>query len=271
MDQMIIPLTAETVKPKDHWITKANALVEGHYRLTLIQQRMVLTMASLVQPGDEDFKSYRLDIKHFASILGGNNHDYREMVASVHGLMEKVITIFIGEKEFLKTHWVQNARGLITGGSYVDVTFDPELKPFLLHLKERFTTYKLENVIKLKSIYSIRIYELLKQYQAVGKRTITIEKLRGMLGISAKEYRLYGDFKRKVILVAHKEINERTDLSFEFKEIKLGRKVNEIEFTIEIKKTAPADNGDKKKPVPLAALSNEELCRLYQGKGDATA
>jgi plasmid replication initiation protein len=91
--------------------------------------------------------------------------------------------------------------------------------------------------MRLRSVYSIRIYELLKQYQRIGKITITIDGLRSMLGIEPKEYHLYGDFKRFVILVAHKEINEKTDISFEFREKKLGRKVNEIEFIINRKET----------------------------------
>ncbi len=112
------------------------------------------------------------------------------------------------------------------------------MKPFLLRLKERFTTYKLNNVMKLRSIYSIRIYELLKQYQSIGKRTITIESLRKMLGIEPDEYKTYNNLKRKVIMVAHKEVNEKTDICFDYKEIKLSRKVNEIEFIVQKKAAA---------------------------------
>jgi plasmid replication initiation protein len=275
----LIQINAETVKPAEHWVTKSNSLVEGHYRLTMIQQKIVLTMASLVQPEDEDFKWYRLDVKHFAEILGGNNHDYREMVASVHNLMERVVTIYVNDVEYLKTHWVQKAKGLITGGNYVDVSFDPDLKSFFLHLKEQFTTYKLKNVMQLKSSYSIRIYELLKQYQAIGRRTITISRLREMLGITPKEYTLYGDFKRKVLLVAHKEVNEKTDISFDYRETKLSRKVNELEFTITKKgvpdrscKAAPAasmkDKAEarEKKRVEeyMEKLTSEERERLTQ-------
>jgi len=92
--------------------------------------------------------------------------------------------------------------------------------------------------MKLRSIYSIRIYELLKQYQSIGKRTITIESLRKMLGIEPDEYKTYNNLKRKVIMVAHKEVNEKTDICFDYKEIKLSRKVNEIEFIVQKKAAA---------------------------------
>lgn len=260
---MLIPMNKETIKPIDHWVTKANALVEANYRLSLIQQKIVITMASLVQPEDEDFKWYRLNIRHFAEILGSNNHDYREMVASVHNLMERVVTIFLGGETYLKTHWIQSAQYTISGG-YVDVSFEPKLKPFFLHLKEKFTTYKLNNVTQLKSSYSIRIYELLKQYQGIGKRVVTIAKLRDMLGIEPKEYHLYGDFKRYVLQVAHKEINEKTDILFEFKEIKLSRKVNELEFTI-TKKATP----EKPCKTPVTAFVEDKAAAKLKKKIDA--
>jgi len=259
VEQMLIPIEVESLKPQDYWVTKANALVEANYRLTLIQQRIVLVMASQVQPDDEDFKWYRLNVQDFMEILGINNHNlYREMLAAIRELMKRLVTIPLGDDLYLETHWINDALFRV-GAGYMDVAFSPKLKPFFLHLKERFTTYKLKNVMQLKSSYSIRIYELLKQYQGIGKRTITIDSLRKMLGIELKEYSLYGDFKRKVILVAHREINEKTDILFEYREIKLGRKVNELEFTI-TKKTPPAQ--------PDKAALKKEKERKHQERED---
>jgi len=233
----LVSIDSEKVKPGDYWVTKANSLIEANYRLSLVQQRVILIMASMVQPDDEDFKWYRIRANDFMKVTGTHSHNlYQEMVSSIHNLMEKVITISINEKIILKTHWINDALYRV-GAGYVDVAFSPNLKPFLLHLKERFTSYRLENVIQLKSSYSIRIYELLKQYQSIGRRAVTIELLRKMLGIDSNEYKTYNNLKRKVLMVAHKEINEKTDLCFEFREIKLGRKVNEIEFVINKKET----------------------------------
>jgi len=227
------------VKPAEYSVTKANTLIEANYRLSLTQQRIVLLLASLVQPDDKDFKTYRIYVKDLMDILDINrSHLYEQMIVMIRNLMKIVVTINLGDGKYLDTHWIDGQKYEI-GGGYSDITFHPELKPFFLCLKERFTTYKLENVMRLKSIYSIRIYELLKQYQSIGKRTITIENLRKMLGILPKEYKTYNNLKRKVIEVAHKEINEKTDISFEFREIKHIRRVVELEFTI-AKKEAPS-------------------------------
>src|SRR5690606_36842431 len=113
--------------------------------------------------------------------------------------------------------------------------FHPNLKDFFLELKEKFTTYQLENVVRLNSVYSIRIYELLKQYERLKKREFPLEELRSVLGIEPTKYKQYGHFKSKVLLGAQNEINKKTDIQFDFNEFKSGRKVIGIEFIINSK------------------------------------
>lgn len=50
--------------------------------------------------------------------------------------------------------------------------------------------------------------------------------------IVKEEYPLYANFKSRVILTAQKELKQKTDIYFSFKEIKQGRKVVAIEFEI---------------------------------------
>ena len=85
------------------------------------------------------------------------------------------------------------------------------------------------------------MFEILKQYEKIKKRTIVLEDLRKMVGsteidskgnITKYDYDEYSNFKKKVILVAQKELKQKTDIYFEFKEIKQGRKVVAIEFYI---------------------------------------
>jgi hypothetical protein len=99
--------------------------------------------------------------------------------------------------------------------------------------------------MQLKSSFSIRIYELLKQYENFKERSFLVEDLRTMLGIEADEYPKYGNFKQKVLNVAQKEIAEKTDISFEYEETKVGRGVGKIRFFITTQKKA-------KKTLPLA-------------------
>ena len=119
---------------------------------------------------------------------------------------------------------------------YISFKVNPDLKPYILEQTKNFTSYFLENVASLKSTYSFRIYELLKQFQDKntfeGWYKIEVSTLREKLSISDKIYPAYADFKRKVLNVAQKELKAKTDLCFDFEEIKRIRKVEFIVFHI---------------------------------------
>lgn len=75
------------------------------------------------------------------------------------------------------------------------------------------------------------MYELLKQYERVGKRTFELEELKQILKTEEK-YQLYGDFKRYVLKRAKKDLEKFTDISFKREEKKRGRKVSQLVFHI---------------------------------------
>ena len=112
----------------------------------------------------------------------------------------------------------------------IEYKFESLLKPYLLNLKDNFTSYQLKNILSLKSAYSIRMYELLNQYKVIGRRTIEIEELRNLLNIP--QGYLNKDIV-KLIKNTLKELTIKTDLTFDFEIIKDRRKFKSFEFTIQ--------------------------------------
>lgn len=213
-------------------VTKSNGLIEASYKLTTNEQRIILMLAAKVQPEDKEFTRYRIEVDEFVTLLGlknkGVHNDIQEIIK---GLMKKTFGIK-KEKSLLYLPWLASAEYFV-GQGYMELEFSPKLKPYLLQLKERFTTYRLYDVMQLRSVYSIRIYELLKQYAQIGARFFDLADLKFILGIEKNEYERYGHFKSKVLKVAQKELAEKTDISFDFEEIKSGRKVAKINFIIQ--------------------------------------
>lgn len=223
-------------------VRKSNFLIEASYKLSLVEQRIVMVLASMIKSSDGEFNKYPLKVKDFATLLELKNKDeYSHLQTITKKLLSRVFSVKLPDA-FLQVSWLSSAKYL-DGQGIVELCFDPELKPFLLQLKDRFTSYRLKDVIQLKSSFSIRIYELLKQYEKLGERTFLLEKLRETLGIEDSHYKLYGDFKRKILLVAKSELAEKTDLSFDFEEIKVGRGVGKIRFIIKSRHSGPQEEG----------------------------
>ncbi|HDR4465221.1 replication initiation protein [Bacillus cereus group sp. MYBK249-1] len=211
-------------------VSKSNTLIEANSRLNLVEQKILLCLASNIQPNDWDFKTYTFSIKHFHDLLDLNGSTkYSELSKITKELLSKVIEIRTGE-DLMQVSWLSSAIYNRNKGT-IDMRFDPLLKPFLLELSNKFTSYRLANVIKLKSTYAIRIYELLKQYEDLKERTISLQNLRYYLD-AMDIYPNYANFKQRVLNPSQKELNQKTDISFEFEEIKLGRKVQKIKFII---------------------------------------
>jgi plasmid replication initiation protein len=218
---------------KNYVVTQSNNLIEAKHKrpLTAREQKIILTMVSMIQPEDKDFKVYDISVLEFHNMLGleGRAH-YTQIKESIENLMTKLIEIPTEDGWFL-THWITSAEYL-EGAGTIRLKFVPELKPYLLQLKTAFTSYKLSNILSLKSVYAIRLYELMKKWQHLGKWECSLALLREKLGVSENTYPYYANFKAKVLRVALKELNDKTDLHVEFNEIRLIRKVVKIEFFI---------------------------------------
>ena len=228
----VLSVPEEEIDMYKNVVSKSNRLIEAIFthRLTAREQKIIIYLVSKIQPDDTDFKPYSLPIKAFSQMLGYKGKPkYEELREITKKLLGKVIEIQRGDK-LLQTHWLSDVEYNSNKGT-IEFSFHPKMKPYLLQLKREFTTYKLVNIMQLKSGYSIRFYELLKQWERVKKTTYSLEEIREKIGIKGK-YKEYSNFKLRVIDPAYRELKEKTDISFEYEPIKKGRSVTHIRFHI---------------------------------------
>ncbi|WP_051327531.1 replication initiation protein [Desulfatibacillum aliphaticivorans] len=244
-------------------VVKSNYLIEASYRLTTQEQRIILVMASMVKPDDADFQLYRINVRDFNELVGVRNEaGYTETKEITKNLLKRVLIIRNIENDSeLQIGWLASAQ-YYHGKGYVELEFSPKLKPYLLELRSRFTSYQLKNVLKLKSSYSIRIYELLKQFEKIRERSFEFEDLKKRLGIPEDKYKQYGHFKDKILNKAKKELKGVTDIAFTFREKKKGRKVTGIIFFI--KTRTIEKEAEKELYEELEQIKNIELYTTLQ-------
>lgn len=218
------------------YVVQSNKLVEAHYRLTLQEKRLILWLIKEIGKDDTDFKKYYLKITDFAEMMGLNHKtQYKEMRKITKALISRSIEIENTETSaVMQMTWLCFAHWEPKKG-FCSLEFHPQLKPYLLQLKGQFTKIGFADFLDLKSVYSIRVFELLAQYEHLGKRYIDIPDLRSWLGINKEEYFLYANFKQRVIERAKTEINAKTEYEVEYTETKESRRVIGLEWTIKKK------------------------------------
>lgn len=250
---------------ENYLVSQRNDLIEARHTnpLSVREQKIVLTMVSMIEPTDGDFKDYRISIKEFSDMLGlEGSVKYTELKEITKDLMSKSIEIPRADGGWLFANWISSAE-YQKGEGVIALSFSPKLKPYLLQLKNTFTTYRLSNILSLKSTYSIRLYELMKKWQHLGTWSCSVENFKEKMGIENKKYPRYANLKARVLNPAIQEVNEKTDVFISLKEIKKGRSVDKIEFTI---RHAPEREIQvphlEKKSEPVEELSEMDKLRM---------
>ena len=257
------------MEEKELSVKKSNYLNQASYKLSVVEQKMLALLVAQIKKDTVDFKPYSLNIKDFCNLIGIENSNYTYIVSVAKSLLDRDVHFWYinekGKEVEVNTKWLSSCVH-VEGSGTVEMNFDNILKPFLLQLKNRFTLYRLENIIQLSSVFSIRIYELLKQYENAGIVKFSLEDLRKYIGIDDNQYKMYADFKRRVLVLAQNEIKQKCDIFFDFEEIKVGRSIGKLLFYITPQpipiKNVTGVNDKKKKDIKYNNSELEEILQL---------
>lgn len=128
-----------------------------------------------------------------------------------------------------------------------------------------YTTIKLLEEKSFKCSYSLIFYEIIKKYDGenIEMPIYTLEEIRQMTG-TVNKYKLYYDFKKRVLNPAMEEINKFSQkYSYDFKEIKVGKTINKIQF---IKEKKSAENIIDITPIKEVEYSDKFLAAIEKVK-----
>lgn len=240
-------------------VYKANKLIEARYNLSLNEQKLILYAASQLNNfSDKDFTTIRMPVSEFFKMAcvdeKSKNHNYLKNL--VKGLMGKQLEIEYLNDDWELIQWVSRCK-YESEDAIIEFEFSPAMKPYLLKLEEHYRGYPLREVMQLNSKYSIRLYELLIQWEYTKHRSLTIEveELRKKMGLLNDEYERFTDFENRVIKVAVTEINNESNIFVTYEKIKKGRRIHEIKFKFEMKKGEKIKQIEELKKLKDAGLS----------------
>jgi plasmid replication initiation protein len=229
----IVELTPE----RTYLIVKSNDLIQkARFTLSLQEQKIILYLISKIKPGDDDFIHQTFSVVDFCMNCG-IDHDsggnYKAIKDTIKALSDKSVWLTLESGTETLVRWINKA-WINKNSGLIKMRLDDDMKPYLLQLSANFTQYELLYTLAMRSQYSVRLYELLKSYEYKHTWTFDIDELKRLL--SAENYTLFGDFKRKVLDISMREINDLSDIVVSYEIIKEVRKFVKIKFTIKIKK-----------------------------------
>lgn len=229
----------KVVENKKNWIEKRNVVNEMRtYNMGLEELRIFNTYLAKINARDPvGTRAVRFPVSYFQELMCVDKININSLKAVSHRLLQKIVDIPDDDGGFtaFQLFKVCIVKKDDSGEWYMDIDAHDLALPLMFEFKDKYFTYGLENVLILKSANQIRMYEILKQFENTGFRIVTIEKLREYLGILPTEYPQYKDFRKEVLEICRKAIDENTDITFTYESHgKKGRggKVLALKFLI---------------------------------------
>lgn len=231
-----------TKAEKDQALTvrKSNQLIQrNRFELSLREQRLLLYCISKIKPSDHGKETYTIKVRDVCKACGIESNITGGAYKAVIEAFKKLDSFNFILKDEHGTrhivHWIRDVKidPEENHSAQASFTFDPKIVPYLFDVRKYFTQYAIGGVLQMKSVYGVRLYELLKSYANIREKEFTLNELRYLLGAENKSYDKYSLFRVYVLDPAIKDVMTYSDLNVSYVEIKQGkRKVISIKFVI---------------------------------------
>ena len=240
----------EALTQSEKMYKQHNALTSGRYDFTACQLDIMFMVLASLKENELNYKIHTKDIE----LITGRKWNISQLTSSTEQLLTRMFEVETEDRyrQFVLFQYFD----YIKGTSTIEVELARIALPYFFDLKNNFTHFQLKSVLNCSSSYAKRLYMLACQWKTVGKfpKPIPIVELKSILGLVDKkgneQYERISAFKANVLDIAKKQINEHTDIHFDYELIKRGRSFELIQIYVNTSKVNPEQLSiDFKKPL----------------------
>ena len=210
-----------------------NAITSGRYDYSATMMDILFMVLSSLEVGKLEYTIHTADIE----LITGRKWNYVQLRQATENIGSRMFEIQMPDK--LRQIWLFSYVDYMNGTGSFKIKINDDAKPYFFELKNNFTAMQLKSVLNCTSKYAKRLYALACQWKSVGKKRFEIVELKKMIGLidkkgNEKSERI-SEFRIKILDVAKKQINEGSDIYFDYKLIKQGRSFRWVEIYVNTK------------------------------------
>ena len=262
-------------------VYQSNPIIESRKDMDSLSVRVFLLGLRAINPHfSKKDKHFDLEFNEvfFPNEMLRNLFGHSEYLTQLKKDCQKIFDIIIelNHKDggFVLMHLFQKLKYVPNKGLYLK--FDDLMRPYILDLFQSrgYTKINVEQIFKLTSTYSIRLVELLLQYQNIplyqsGQhiiREMSVEEVRFALNVPEFAYEgRMNNFRKKVLDEPIDEINKKTIYKMKYDVLKSGRNVTGFRFHMDISEVPIAISSPKSDELKFSLMSPavmDEFIRL---------
>ena len=209
------------VNLQDKIIYQHNAITSGRYDYSACMLDILFMILSGLETGKRE---YLISVKEI-ELITGRIWNYQQLRISTEMIGSRMFEIETADS--YEQLWLFSKVKYIKGNGIFEIKINEEALPYFFDLKNNFTSMQLKSVLNCSSKYAKRFYTLACQWRSVGKIRFEISELKKILGLINKkgeeQFTEITAFKKFVLEIAKKQINENTDIQFDYELMKKGR------------------------------------------------
>jgi len=217
-------------------VRQHNAITNARYEMSACEMDIVFALLSKLSSKDRAGTTYLIRV-HELETLTGRQWQHKQLLDSTHQLNSRIYYIE-DKKKILQLSLLASAEYL-KGRGIIELEISEKIRPYLIDLKNNFTSYYLHSALSLTSKFAKRIYQIASQWKDVGHtKTYALDEFKYMLnlkdptGQEPEQYVAVANLQRDVLKVAVTQINEHTDLNISYELLKTGRSYDRIKFYV---------------------------------------
>lgn len=254
-------------------VVKSNKLVQALQSLSLSETRLLqiaIIDARETGQGLSTDEPLELNATRYAEAFNiSPDAAYLALIEAEDSLFKRQFTITNDDGSLTKSRWIQDAN-YRKGEGRILVTLTRVVIEHVTKIdgfEQYFTSYHLKKTSDFKSVYAVRLYELLMQWKSTCKTPVfEIAKFRNQLGIGINEYTRMEAFKRRVLEIAIEQINDFSDITVKYEQQKKGRSISGFYFTFKQKKITNKEAICTKKNIDITAKMTDAQRHLFANK-----
>ena len=256
-------------KYPENWVVMQNRIEQCFHKMTLDEKRLLILAsptARMIDASEKD--AIEITAEQFANECGIKvSSAYKQLEVASKNLLNRSFSYINERGKRVGVTWVIRA---VYEDGYISVCFPDEVLIMLkaFDASNPFTKYKKENVLLLKGEYSIDLYHIAKKYEGMSTFQMTLEDYKLELGLP-KSYNRINNLKARALEPAIDEINEKTDINITYENIKRGRTVTGLKFTVKPKAKPKKALEEKRDPhtadmFTVEGLNDKQLGRIVR-------
>jgi plasmid replication initiation protein len=253
---------AEGVNQRTLELKKHVAVIHSNSKISLLQRKI---SNALLFHAYEDLlikDEHEIQISTLTKLIDYDSHDHKKIKQALMDLLATVVEWNIVDGDKLDKENVWNASSIIADasidGSLCTYSYSGKMRKLLYH-PSVYGRLNMQIQAKFQSSYGLALYENCNRYQDIGQTPwFELDKFRKLMGVDEEKYKIFRDFKTRVIDKSVEEVNKYSTLFVESKFKKQNRQVVAIQFSIKNRVVIDAAS-------VTAELNSESLLSVLKG------